>query len=228
MLVDVGKIEKLGDLKLEGVDFIGVGVKSLEEVCSLGKKGGDVMKKDEDNSPSGKWCTGEYSARMEVGGYTITFGTQFKEKCDQCSLSTPCCVVGCEVYKWKEIEEDNPCRYCKLDGICYGNMDRFSDYYTEFTKGEFRVKHKGKYWTLGGISRLETSIDKLVLYFKYVNMAYRYYDCEELMFKVKKTEDKVIVSFQGVLYHFPKDMSKQEIMLKVFRKVDTYCLSKIS
>ena len=179
---------------------------------------------------AGRWDVKEYDVRMEcTGGYLITSNTQYKEKCKECDIDTPCCVSGCEVFDWKEDEE---CRYCKFSGQCFGCMDKLDEYYVEFegsvtqSDSSLIIKHDGKEYGLDDIYELEDSVDKFILYFKYVNAAYRYYGCEDIQLKVKKTDDKIVISFQDKMYTFPRDFTKAECLAIVFRDVESYRVDK--
>lgn len=231
MLVSVEGMDVFGD-----VDFVDVdeetanavkAVKDMEELCEVGSYDKEYT---DHTGKVGKWSLGEYFAKKEsTGGYgTYSLGSQIREKCDQCDVDTPCCEASCGVWEYKKMEMDSPCRSCKFDGECIGVMDTLEDYITEI-KGrvvkedsDLRIKYKGKKYTLGGVQRMEKSIDKYILYIKLMNEVYRIYGNSDLMFRVSKDSKYTIVKFQGDEYKFPSRMSKREVMVKVYHRVEYY------
>jgi len=222
LMVELGCMDD--KFNLAGVDVL------LDDKCqqSYIDKGGEKMTLKADAS---RWLisSSEFNlTNVSVGGYLITSGTQYKEKCEQCDTYSPCCVAECDLFNWKE---DESCRFCRLDGVCYGVMDRKYNR-IEFDTGDVEqldkpvIKHKGESYTLSDITKMDDSVDKFVMYFKYVNVAYRYYECEYLCLKTKKYDDRVVVSFQEKLYSFPKWFTKGEILVIVYRDVDSYRVSR--
>lgn len=236
MLVSVEGLDVLGE-----VDFVDVdketakAINGLGEMCDVGnyEGGGEFMKSYEDNTGKvGKWSLAEYFAKADsTGGYdTVSLGSQIREKCDQCDIDTPCCEAGCGVWEYKVIERDNPCQHCKFDGECFGVMDSLEDYITEIDSvvkaDTVYAIYEGERYTFGDVSLMDESIKKYILYIKLMNESYRYYGNEDLMFKVSKKADKVVVKFQGKEYYFPGNMSKKEIMVKVYHDVQYYRKAK--
>jgi len=222
MLVNVSGLDVLGE-----VDFVDVDsetakvITDLELLCDVGnyEGGGEIMKRYDDSTGKvGKWSLAEYFAKADsTGGYsTGTLGSQIREKCDQCDIDTPCCEAGCDVWEYKVAERDNPCQHCKFDGECLGVMDSLEDYITEV---DDIVEED---ITFGEIMNMEESVEKYIAYIKFMNKAYRYYGNYDMQFQVKKKSDKLVVKFKGKEYNFSRNMSKREVMVKVYRDVKYY------